>query len=92
MPQYRKAHVLLVSPPTGPLVSCFLRLLHTGSAPLAGAVGAAVWSLAANQHRSKQALKVAGFPQALARARLRSEDSEDTAAVLDAALEILVAE
>jgi hypothetical protein len=68
------------------LLACFLRLLTHSGPPRVRLVAAALWSLAANHHRSKQALKVAGFQQALSKARQICQCVE-TASVLDSALE-----
>ncbi|KAF4526773.1 hypothetical protein B566_EDAN012313 [Ephemera danica] len=72
------------------ILTCFLRLLSSACPKLVQLVATAVWSMAANQHRNKQALKVAGFHQALARARLRCGESSSVVTVIDAALDNLV--
>lgn len=72
----------------GMLMACFLRLLGHSGPPRVRLVAAALWSLGANHHRSKQALKVAGFQQALTQAR-QTCNCQETIYALDSALEIL---
>lgn len=70
----------------GVLIAALLKILESGDADGVHPVATALWSLAANNHRTKQALKAAGFPLALCKAKLACVDRNHVLSTLDSAI------
>ncbi|XP_065334348.1 uncharacterized protein LOC135935730 [Cloeon dipterum] len=68
------------------IIATFLEILERGDPAKAERVAVALWSLAANNHRTKQALKAAGFPLALCKAKLACADNTQILNSLDSAI------
>jgi hypothetical protein len=70
----------------GVLIAAMLKMLESGDADRVHPVASALWSLAANNHRTKQALKAAGFPLALCKAKLACAERNHVLSTLDSAI------
>ncbi|XP_059479070.1 uncharacterized protein LOC132198833 [Neocloeon triangulifer] len=68
------------------IMGAFLSVLENGDPQRAHQVAVGLWSLAANNHRTKQSLKAAGFPLALCKAKLTCAKHANILATLNSAI------